>query len=445
MRAAESQIRVACVGDSITAGYKLSDRAHDAYPAQLARLLGEGWNVRNFGVSSATLTRNTVYPYDQRPAYTAVLGWKPDIVVIALGTNDSRPDVIGARPNDFIPSYHALLAALRGSNPKALIFLCLPPPIFPVERRVGAPVPPQDERALQQDILPRIRSIAQEEGLSVIDLHEALKADAAFFPDSVHPTAEGAAVIAEQVYGALMVATQPHATSLEKSVNTAVMPVPRLDQDCYNWWTRHAEALDAGARLKPEVVLIGDSITHFWAGEPRSLNRLNGPRAWAATFGSRRVLNLGFGWDRTQNVLWRLDHGEFDGLDPKLVIVNVGTNNFVGTANARANTPEEVAAGVLAICERVRQKRPAAHLLVMGVFPRGYQPALGHRAQIRLLNSILDRDLAGIPNTTFLDIGSRFLAPDGSLPSDVMPDATHPSEKGYEIWGRAIVETGLLP
>jgi lysophospholipase L1-like esterase len=191
-------------------------------------------------------------------------------------------------------------------------------------------------------------------------------------------------------------------------------------------------------------VLIGDSITHFWAGEPLN-NHLNGPAAWAETFGTRRVLNLGFGWDRTQNVLWRIDHGEFDGLHPKLVIVNIGTNNFSTTPNARANTPAEVAAGIFAICDRLHQKSPATHILVMGVLPRGYRPDDVFRAPIAALNAILARKLAGRANTTFLDLGGRFLAPDGSLPSELMPDGTHPSEKGYAIWGHAIVESGLLP
>lgn len=237
---------------------------------------------------------------------------------------------------------------------------------------------------------------------------------------------------------------EARATSLDPSVNTAVVPVPRLERDVYDWWARHAAELESGPRIDPEVVLIGDSITHFWAGDPPAA-RVNGPRAWAATFGTRRVLNLGFGWDRTQNVLWRLDHGEFDGLHPRLVVVNIGTNNFSATPSARANTPEEVAAGILAIRDRILQKSPTSRLLVMGVLPRGHRPDGAFRAPIAALNAILARELAGKPNTTFLDIGKRFLAQDGRLPAELMPDGTHPSEAGYAIWGRALAETGLLP
>jgi lysophospholipase L1-like esterase len=190
--------------------------------------------------------------------------------------------------------------------------------------------------------------------------------------------------------------------------------------------------------------LIGDSITHFWGGEP-SDKRRNGPKAWAATFGERRVLNLGFGWDRTQNVLWRLDHGEFDGLRPKLVILNIGTNNFSGTPNARANTPDEVAEGIRAICNRVHEKSPDTHLLVMGVLPRGWAASDPFRAPIAALNAILARTVPALPNATFLDIGGHFLNADGSMPHELMPDTVHPSEKGYLIWSKAIIESGLLP
>jgi lysophospholipase L1-like esterase len=128
-----------------------------------------------------------------------------------------------------------------------------------------------------------------------------------------------------------------------------------------------------------------------------------------------------------------------------LIILNIGTNNFSTKSNARANTPPEVAEGVFAICDRLHQKSPATQILVMGVLPRGHRPDDGFRAPIVALNAILARELVGRANTKFLDIGARFLASDGSLPSELMPDGTHPSEEGYAIWGRAIIETGLLP
>ncbi len=430
-------LKVACVGDSITAGYALKDPARDSYPAQLARLLGADYEVRNFGVSAATLMDAGNFTYRTRPAHDEALAWQADVVVIALGTNDTKAENIAAHPDDFVPSYRGLIGRFRAANPTARILLCLPPPAFPVAMGIA-------ERVLVTEILPRIRQVATAEQQPLIDLHSPLLDAAALFPDKIHPNPEGAARIAQLVYGDLMLATQPPAKSLDVSVNTAVVSVPRLEADSYNWWTRHAAVLAARATAAPDVVLIGDSITHFWAGEPGA-NNVNGPAAWAATFGARRVRNLGFGWDRTQNVIWRLEHGEFDGLRPKLVVLNIGTNNFSTTPNARANTPAEVAAGIHAIRERLRELSPATHVLVMGVLPRGHAPTDGWRAPIAALNAILARELAGEDGTTFLDIGERYLDKQGRMAPSLMPDGTHPSEEGYAIWGRALVESGLLP
>lgn len=124
-------IRFACVGDSITAGYALQHPERDAYPVQLGRLLGEGYEVRNFGVSAATLMDEGNYPYRQREAHGEVLAWRPDVVVVALGTNDTKVDNIPVHPDNFAASYHGLIARFREANPAVKIFLCLPPRPFP--------------------------------------------------------------------------------------------------------------------------------------------------------------------------------------------------------------------------------------------------------------------------------------------------------------------------
>jgi lysophospholipase L1-like esterase len=226
-------------------------------------------------------------------------------------------------------------------------------------------------------------------------------------------------------------------------VNTALIPVPRLEMDSYDWYERHKDELAAKALMDPQIVLIGDSITHFWGGPPAS-KPLNGPNAWQAIFGGLPVLNLGFGWDRTQNVLWRLAHGEFEGLHPKSVILNIGTNNLTWTVNARANTPAEIVQGILAIHEQIRAASPESRIVVMAVFPRGFAPGTFQRASIDQVNQLLAAALAGKPHTTFLDIGPRFLKADGTLPKSMMADGTHPTEAGYEIWAAALREAGVL-
>jgi STE24 endopeptidase len=218
--------------------------------------------------------------------------------------------------------------------------------------------------------------------------------------------------------------------------NTAVVPVPKLENDSYDWYARHDEILESKDRIAPEIVMIGDSITHYWGGLPYSRSR-NGPKSWNELFGERRVLNLGFGWDRTQNVLWRLDHGEFDGLHPRLVVLNIGTNNFSATASAKANSPAQVADAIRAICTRVRSKSPETRVIVMGVFPRGRSADDPYRAKISELNRRL-ADLGKTPGIAFLDIGDKFLTPGGEIPQDLMRDYCHPTEKGYSIWAAAL-------
>jgi lysophospholipase L1-like esterase len=221
-----------------------------------------------------------------------------------------------------------------------------------------------------------------------------------------------------------------------RPANTAVVSVPKLEDDSYDWYARHETVLAARKTADPEVVLIGDSITHFWAGEPAA-KTCNGPKAWKHAFGDRRVLNLGFGWDRTQNVLWRLDHGEFDGLGPRVVVINIGTNNFTTTRNATENTPAEVAEAIRVICDRVRAASPKSRVVVMGVFPRGRKAEDPYRAKITALNALLAA-WAQKADVTFLDVGAKMLAADGSIPPAVMRDACHPTEQGYAIWAAAL-------
>lgn len=222
----------------------------------------------------------------------------------------------------------------------------------------------------------------------------------------------------------------------ESTSNTAIVPVPKLENDSYDWYARHEAVLKVKDQINPEIVMIGDSITHFWGGPPE-LGPQRGPQAWKDLFGQRRVLNLGFGWDRTQNVLWRLDHGEFDGLRPRFVVLNIGTNNFSGTANARANTPAEVAEGIRAICSRIRTKSPDTRIILMGVLPRGAKSTDSFRAKILELNKLLV-EVGKTPGVTFLDIGPQFLLPDGELPRKLMNDFCHPTEEGYAIWAAAL-------
>ena len=225
--------------------------------------------------------------------------------------------------------------------------------------------------------------------------------------------------------------------------NTAIAPVSKLENDNYNWWDRHAEVLRVKDSINPAIVMIGNSITHFWGGEPKRVNtdgsprNPNGPGSWTALFGKYRVLNLGFGWDRTQNVLWRLDHGEIDGLHPRTVVIEIGTNNTSQTKNTRMNTAPEIVEGIRAICLRIRSKVPGAKIVLMAVFPREQSPVNPRRILINQINMLLEA-FAKEQKLTYVDIGPDLLASDGTYLPDVTSDFCHPTEKGYRIWADGI-------
>jgi lysophospholipase L1-like esterase len=202
---AEAAIRVACVGDSITAGSGVRDRPLNSYPAQLARWLGGDYEVRNFGVSGATMLNRGDRPYIQQRAYTDAIAFRPDIVVIALGTNDSKHPLSADEKvannwqfkASYVDDYRALVAAFRQANPAAKIYACLPPPAFSVRWGING-------TTIREEIIPMIREIAAQVNATVIDFHTPLSGSAGLFPDTIHPNEQGAKLIAKTVYRALV-------------------------------------------------------------------------------------------------------------------------------------------------------------------------------------------------------------------------------------------------
>ncbi len=243
---------------------------------------------------------------------------------------------------------------------------------------------------------------------------------------------------------AFMQAEERKKLALSTEINTAVTPMLKLEKDGYGWEERHDEIMRIKNEIDPEIVLIGDSITHFWGGKPdggRIGNR--GTETWESLFGKRRVLNLGFGWDRTQNVLKRIELGELDGLKPKAIVIHIGTNNTAQTENCRSNTPEEIAAGIGAIVEQCQKKCPGAKVIVMAIFPRGKMADNPKRAELAKINAVLAAAQKDKPGVTYLDITDKWLEADGSISKEVMPDSLHPNQKGYGVWAEAL--KGVLP
>jgi lysophospholipase L1-like esterase len=181
------------------------------------------------------------------------------------------------------------------------------------------------------------------------------------------------------------------------------------------------------ANGKVGVLFVGDSITDGW--------RRAGKATFDKTYGGLDPLNLGIGGDRTQHVLWRLENGEVEGIRPKVAVLMIGTNNL------GSNTNDEIVAGVTKIVRTLHSKLPGTKVLLLGIFPRSAGAGDPARARIKAINEQLAGLDDGGKTAKYLDIGEKFLAPDGPLPNDRMPDALHPNEKGYEIWADAMAPT----
>lgn len=218
------------------------------------------------------------------------------------------------------------------------------------------------------------------------------------------------------LFGLLASTAQAQAT---QTMHDAIKPVPRSG----GWMKRH-EAMNARvAKGNVGLVFIGDSITQGWEGR--------GKDVWEKFYGERNAVNLGISGDRTQHVIWRLDNGNIEGISPKAAVIMIGTNNS-GT-----NTPEEIAEGVTAIVKQLREKTPETKILILATFPRGADASDAKR-QVNIKSNAIVAKLADDEHVYYLDIADQFLADDGTLSKDIMPDLLHLNEKGYTIWAESI-------
>lgn len=198
---------------------------------------------------------------------------------------------------------------------------------------------------------------------------------------------------------------------------------------------RH-EAFLARAKDGPiGVLFLGDSITEGWT---------KAPHIWEHYYGKLQPANFGIGGDQSQHVIWRIEHGELDGVQPKVLVLMLGTNNTGGY------TAEEIAAADRKIIGMIRTKLPHTKILVLGIFPRGARKNAGGdipaeavavaQQQMEKITAV-NADLAKLDDgktVRFLDIGATFLGQDGKIPFPIMPDQLHPSAAGYQLWAEAM-------
>ena len=205
-------------------------------------------------------------------------------------------------------------------------------------------------------------------------------------------------------------------------VHSAIIGEPRKDE----WWMKRHQSMNKNAKKPHDLLFIGDSITQGWEG--------SGKGTWEKYYGNRKALNLGISGDRTEHVIWRLDNGNLrNQKKAKAAVVMIGTNN---TGHIMQD-PTEVRDGVERIVSTLRARCPQAKILLLGVFPRGVKPDDAKRKNNLEINKFIS-ELHNGERIHYLDISDKFLTAEGILTKQVMPDALHPRQKGYEIWAEAI-------
>lgn len=212
----------------------------------------------------------------------------------------------------------------------------------------------------------------------------------------------------------LLIASSASATAQAPATTT---PVPRED----DWWTqRHEASVERAKQGDVDLLFLGDSITQGW----------NDNETWKKHYGSRKAANFGFSGDRTQHVLWRLENGEIDGINPRGIVLMIGTNN------AGSDSADDIAEGIKSIVSLLRERLPDSNILLLAVFPRGEEPN-PTREKLDAVNAqIAKLDDGG--KVHYLDIGSSFLEDDGTISKEIMPDFLHLSDEGYKRWAKAI-------
>jgi lysophospholipase L1-like esterase len=206
--------------------------------------------------------------------------------------------------------------------------------------------------------------------------------------------------------------------SAQPAANPATVPLPRND-----WMASHERFNTIARKGGVDLLFVGDSITAGWAG--------NGKALWAERYVPLKPANFGIGGDRTENVLWRLQNGNLDGIQPKVVVVMIGTNN-VGR-----DTAPQIADGITSIVKEINTRLPDSKVLLLGVFPRAEQSDNWARTKLVEVNALISK-LDDGKRVFFLDIGGKFIQPDGTITKDIMHDFLHLTPAGYQIWADAM-------
>lgn len=377
-------------------------------------------------------------------AWTAILGRKLDRPVINLGFSGNGrlekevvellPDIdaklyvldclpnlvatVGIKPDEIKTRIRESVKTLRNRNPTT--------PILLVEH---AGYSEGDLNPSRQQLYTEVNELMQQafaqlksEGIQKLYLlpKSAINLTSDATVDGTHPTDLGMQQYADAYERSIR-------AILNEPIGETATTKPRTqyrDANVYDWETRHNDILARVKSNPPRILFFGNSITHFWGGDPKG-GRATGTDSWNEVMEPLGVQNVGYGWDRIENVLWRVYHGELDGYAPAQIMLMIGTNNLP------LNTDAEISDGLAFLIRAIQARQRNADILLIGILPRRQL-----EARVAALNQRVAQ-VAGELNATFIQPGSIFLQPDGKINESLFSDGLHPNAEGYrQLWAK---------
>lgn len=439
---AQKPVKVACVGNSITYGAGITNREKNSYPAQLQAYLGDNCEVKNFGVSARTLLSKGDHPYIETDAYRQSLSFQPDIVLIKLGTNDTKPQNWQYK-DDFPEDYQSLIDSYRALNSHPRIILLTPVRCFLED---DTSINPQ---LIEKEVCPMVEELALRNDLEIIDMFNLFDDEwkQYLMPDRLHPSSIGAGMMAQKIYDFLSIdagnagATDATGKRVEGKRNHAVHPVPGNEFRTTVGWIEGAdwyriidditETLE-GKKLK--LLLLGNSIMQGWGGTRKAITTFQGKEAMNAAVGEGVWETAGVASDRTQHLLWRMQNADYKICKPENVVIAIGINNLGG-----GDTPEDTAEGILAVVDEARMQFPDAHIILLGLFPAGKEKQAALRVKCDKVHDILSA--YGFKGVRYVNPTRWYVDENGTIKDGLYgSDYIHLTSDGYKVAADKIAE-----
>lgn len=237
--------------------------------------------------------------------------------------------------------------------------------------------------------------------------------------EGVHPSDLGM-----QIYADAYISKIKEILKEDCEKRTVFVPCTQ-NRDPYNWKQRHEKVLKLNKEKAPQILMIGNSITHYWGGEPTA-RLVRDENSWKKLFKGKTVRNLGFVYDRIENALWRIYHEELDGYEAEKVFLLMGTNNL------EKNSDDEIIDGINELVRAVRHRQPKAKIYVVGILPRAWQ-----ELRVSTLNKVLRTRLL-TDEATFVDLSAELTLPNGNIINELFSDGLHPNKEGYQRIAKAL-------